>query len=113
MGDRRRSRYGPLAPCGQGQSPRLDLCRRNGRCAANVPRPTFRDRPPDGIHAPGGSTVNNSSVDMHIGTINVCGMNTQDGHAVGGGMREELDRRGPAINGAYTMTQRSQQKTLP
>ena len=52
----------------------------------------------------GQSTVSNSSVDTHIGTINVYGMNTKDGHAVVGGMRDELNQRGLALNGAYAMT---------
>ncbi|MFP6560407.1 hypothetical protein WJ542_19205 [Paraburkholderia sp. B3] len=52
----------------------------------------------------GGSTVNTSSVDTHIGTVNVYGMNTQDGHAVVSGMRDELNQRGLALNGAYAMT---------
>jgi hypothetical protein len=56
--------------------------------------------------ASGSSSVNNSHnrVQTHIGTVNVYGSDTGDGHAVVAGMRDELSQNGLIAQGAWGMT---------
>lgn len=55
--------------------------------------------------AGGASAVNsNNRVQTHIGTVNVYGQNTADGHAVAAGMRDELNQNGLIAQGAWGMT---------
>ncbi len=53
----------------------------------------------------GASMVNSHNrTDTHIGTVNVYGSDTNDGHAVVADMRDELDRHGLIAGAAYGMS---------
>ncbi|WP_087086998.1 phage tail tip lysozyme [Caballeronia catudaia] len=72
--------------------------------AANTPAPMMATAYQ--AKAGGSSSVNNSHnrVQTHIGTVNVYGSDTSDGHAVAAGMRDEINQNGLIAQGAWGMT---------